>query len=252
VWGVFIGANGKPLFVETRKKVPSAADLFGRETVGDPEEKPVNAPLAARMRPQTLEEVLGQDHLLGEGKLLRRAILADRLSSLIFYGPPGCGKTTLACIISKVTQSHFGPINAVTSNVKELRQVIEDAALVRSNQKIRTILFIDEIHRFNKAQQDVLMPDVEDGNLILIGATIHNPSFSLTGPLLSRSLVFELRSLEEADLIRLLKRALQERERGLGGLPTEVTEGAIEFLARSASGDARRALNTLEVAVLTT
>lgn len=195
---------------------------------------------------------MGQGHLLGEGKLLRRTILADRLTSLILYGPPGSGKTSLARIISRVTKSHFVPMNAVTSNVAEIRQAIEGAEKLRQSQGRRTILFIDEIHRFNKAQQDVLMPDVEEGNLLLVGATTHNPSFALTGPLLSRSLVFELRPLEIGDILLLLKGAISDAERGFGKLAIEMTTGALEHLAKTASGDARRALNSLEVAVLTT
>lgn len=227
-------------------------ELFQTETLKETPVPSENAPLAVRMRPETLEEILGQDHLLGEGKLLRRTILADRLTSLIFYGPPGSGKTTLARIISRITRSPFVPLNAVTSNVSEIREVLEEARGLRKREDRRTILFIDEIHRFTKAQQDVLLPDVEEGTLILVGATPHNPSFALTGPLLSRSLVFELRPLEEKDLVMLLKRALQDKERGLGATPTTVTDEALRHIARSASGDARRALNALEVAVLTT
>ncbi len=234
------------------RKDQDTAELFQGEIAAEKDETPQTAPLAVRMRPRTLEEVLGQDHLLGEGKLLRRTILADRLTSLIFYGPPGSGKTTLARIISRMTRSHFVPLNAVTSNVAELRGVIEEAQRLKKAREIRTIVFIDEIHRFNKAQQDVLLPDVEEGNVVLIGATIHNPSFAIIGPLLSRSLVFELRPFEEDELTKLLKRALEERERGLGNIPIEITQGALRHIARSASGDARRALNALEVAVLTT
>ena len=236
-----------------KKKRISGQELFKTETFEKPErEISKDAPLAHRMRPRTLEEVAGQSHLLGEGKLLRRTIEADRLGSLVFYGPPGSGKTTLARIISNLTHSHFVPLNAVTSNVSEIRQVIEDARLLRQNQGRRTILFVDEIHRFNKAQQDVLLPDVEEGNVILVGSTTHNPSFAITGPLLSRSIIFELCPLEEKDLVPLLKRALQDKERGFGDLAIEITDGALQHMARSASGDARRALNALEVAVLTT
>ncbi|MBI4115017.1 MAG: replication-associated recombination protein A [Candidatus Omnitrophica bacterium] len=234
-----------------KRRVP-APELFQSDILVDDESTSKNSPLAFRMRPKTLEEVLGQDHLLGEGKLLKRTILADRLTSLIFYGPPGSGKTSLARVISRITQSHFVPLNAVTSNVNEIRQIIDDAARLRRGQARRTILFIDEIHRFTKAQQDVLLPDVEEGNLILIGATTHNPSFAITGPLLSRSLIFELRPIEEKDLTLLLRRALQDKERGFGNLQTEITEGALRHLAKSASGDARRVLNSLEVAILTT
>ena len=154
-----------------------------------PKPVPKDAPLAVRMRPRSLEEVTGQEHLLGEGKLLRRTIQADRLTSLIFYGPPGSGKTTLAAIISQVTRSRFVSLNAVTANVADLRHVIEQAKKMKQLKGKRTILFIDEIHRFNKAQQDVLMPDVEEGNVILIGATTHNPSFVVNGPLLSRATI---------------------------------------------------------------
>lgn len=234
------------------KRDSKTQELFQAQTQAPPEEVSKSAPLAVRMRPESLEEVIGQEHLLGEGKLLKRTILADRLASLIFYGPPGSGKTTLARIISRITHSPFVPLNAVTSNVSEIRQVLEEAKSLKHLKDIRTILFIDEIHRFNKAQQDVLLPDVEDGVLILIGATAHNPSFALTGPLLSRSLVFELRPLEENHLLILLKRALKDKDRGLGQIETEVKDEALRHIAKSASGDARRALNALEVAVLTT
>ena len=210
-----------------------------------------NLPLAVRMRPAVLEEILGQDHLLAEGKLLRRTIQSERWTSMIFYGPPGSGQTTLAQVISRVTQSRFVPINAVTSNVAELRGVIE-AARKFSKTLQRTILFLDEIHRFNKAQQDVLMPDVENGTVILIGATTQNPCFAINGPLLSRSTIFELKALEEKDIIRLLRRAIIDSERGFGNLAIEVTEEALRHLAKNASGDARRALNSLEIGVLTT
>jgi len=209
-----------------------------------------HAPLAARMRPETLDEVLGQAHLLGEGKLLRRTLQADRLVSAIFFGPPGCGKTTLARIISKVSKARFMALNAVTSNVAEVRKVIEEARRLASRE--RTVLFIDEIHRFNKAQQDVLMPDVENGIIILVGATTHNPSFSVNGPLLSRSLIFELRPLEEKDLVGVMRRALQDKVRGYGDWPVEISEEALAHIARQSAGDGRRALNALEVAVLTT
>jgi len=212
-----------------------------------------NAPLAYRMRPQTLEDFAGQEHILAPGKLFYRTLQADRLSSVIFYGPPGSGKTSLASIISKRTQSSFVSLNAVTSNVAELRKVIDQAKKrLEMNPKQRTIVFIDEIHRFNKAQQDVLMPEVESGAIILIGATTQNPSFSIVGPLLSRSLLFELRPLSIEVLEALAKRALADSEKGLGKFKVNITPQALRHLAETASGDARRILNALEVGVLTT
>jgi putative ATPase len=230
----------------------SSGDLFGGEnTEGlSPEDK--RSPLAARMRPRKLDEVVGQEHLLGPGKLLRRTIESDRLTSLILYGPPGTGKTTLALVISRMTAAKFVSINAVLSNVAEMRQIQESARRLRSSQKRRTVLFVDEIHRFNKAQQDILMPDVEHGNIILIGATTENPSFSIRGPLLSRSLVCELKPLDAAHLAELIRRACVDVERGLGALPLKITSEAVSHLASQASGDARRALNALEVGALTT
>lgn len=211
-----------------------------------------SAPLSVRMRPVKLEEFAGQDHILGEGRLLRRTILADRLSSVIFYGPPGSGKTTLAHIISNITRANFKTVNAVTSGVADLRKVMDEARMFKNLHDRRTILFIDEIHRFNKAQQDVLMPEVEDGTVILIGATTHNPSFSIVGPLLSRSLIFELKPLQMTEIVSLLKRALRDTERGMGSFTVKAEEEALRFLAKVANGDARRALNALEVGVLTT
>jgi len=213
---------------------------------------PKDAPLSARMRPRILEEYVGQSHILGPGKLLTRAIEADRLSSLILYGPPGCGKTTLALCIAQKTRSHFERLNAVASNVEEMRKVIAGAAHRRSTSGRKTLLFIDEIHRFNKAQQDVLMPDIEEGNIILIGATVFNPFFALVSPLLSRSLVFELQALTKDDLLAILTRAISDSERGLGFLNIKAEEAALNFLAETCDGDARRALNALEVAALTT
>jgi putative ATPase len=213
---------------------------------------PQDAPLSFRMRPAALEEFVGQKHILGEGKLLTRAIEADRMSSLIFYGPPGCGKTTLATCISHKTKSHFETINAVCSNVEEMRKVLNAS---RQRKKIRgqkTILFIDEIHRFNKAQQDVLMPDLEQGSIVLIGATVLNPFFSLIGPLLSRSMVFELKSHSQEDILVLLERALADPQRGLGQYKVDMQHEALIFLSKTCDGDARRALNALEIGVLTT
>lgn len=209
-------------------------------------------PLAVRMRPRSLNEFVGQSHILGKGKLLRRAIEADRLSSLILFGPPGVGKTSLAWCIANLTQSHYVSINATTSNVEELRKVISSAKQKEANTAKKTILFIDEIHRFNKAQQDVLLPDVEDGNPILIGATVHNPFFSMASALLSRSLVCELKSLKENEILEVLNAALKDDERGLGKLKVDADKKALEFLAKTCEGDARRALSALEIGVLTT
>ena len=211
-----------------------------------------DSPLSVRMRPEEPGDVVGQEHILGEGKLLTRALRSDRLSSIILYGPPGTGKTTIANCIRKKTRTHFERLNAVSSNVEELRRVIAAAQNRRKTAGKRTVLFIDEIHRFNKAQQDVLMPDIENGNLILIGATVFNPFFSLTGPLISRSLVFELRPLRPENILALLKRALNDKERGLGNLPVKADENSLAFLAEICDGDARRALNALEIGCLTT
>ena len=209
-------------------------------------------PLAVRMRPRTLDEFTGQAHILGKGKLLRRAIEADRLSSVVLFGPPGVGKTSLAWCIANLTKAYYAAVNATTSNVEELRKVISAAKQRETNAGRKTILFIDEIHRFNKAQQDVLLPDVEDGNPILVGATVHNPFFSLASPLLSRSLVCELKSLKENEILQILNSALKDNERGLGKLKVNAQKKALEFLAKTCEGDARRALNALEVGVLTT
>jgi putative ATPase len=209
-------------------------------------------PLSVRMRPKSLDDFVGQKHILGKGKLLRRAIEADKVSSLILYGPAGAGKTTLAHIVANKTKAHFEQINAVTSGVDDLRKVIEKAWLRKKNSGERTIIFIDEIHRFNKAQQDVLMPTLEDGVFILIGATVHNPFFYLTSPLLSRSLVFELSPLKKEDIKSILERALEDKEFGLGKLKIKSDDKALEFLANACEGDARRALNALELGIETT
>ena len=209
-------------------------------------------PLAARMRPHDLREFVGQSHILSPGQLLRRAIEADRIQSLIFYGPPGTGKTSLAQIIARQTKSKFERLSGVESNVADMRRVLSAAANRMENKGQSTILFVDEIHRFNKAQQDVLLPDVEGGVVRLIGATTHNPFFFVNSPLVSRSQVFELRPLAEADLYALLQRALADPERGLGHLKIHAEEAALRHLAKLSDGDARKALNALEIAALTT
>jgi len=209
-----------------------------------------DAPLALRMRPRALDEVVGQQHFCGEGKLLWRMIKADRLASLIFYGPPGTGKTSLAHVIARHTQARFVPVNATTSNVKELRDILTEAATWKKHDGRRTVLFIDELHRFNRSQQDVLLPDVEQGTIILVGATTHNPFFAINSPLLSRSQIFEFRPLSEEDVRVLLRRALADKERGLGNYNVDIADEALEHLVRICDGDARRALNALEVGVL--
>jgi putative ATPase len=223
-------------------------DLF----IGEKKENIKDLPLAVRMRPQTLDEFVGQVHILGKGKLLRRAIEADRLSSLILYGPPGCGKTSLAWCVASVTKSHYTAINATTSGVEELRRAISAAKQRLANAGTKTILFIDEIHRFNKAQQDVLLPDIEEGNPILIGATVHNPYFSIAAPLVSRSLVCELKALKESEVVEIINSALKDKTRGLGNLKIKIDKKALSFLAKICEGDARRSLNALEVGALTT
>src|SRR5256885_6674883 len=204
------------------------------------------------MRPRSLDEFVGQSHILGPSQLLHRAIEADRIQSLIFYGPPGTGKTSLAQIIARQTKSKFERLSGVESNVADMRRVLSAAANRIENKGQPTILFIDEIHRFNKAQQDVLLPDVEAGVVRLIGATTHNPFFFVNSPLVSRSQIFELRPLTEQDLFALLERALADSERGLGYMRIEAEEIALRHLAKIADGDARKALNSLEIAALTT
>jgi putative ATPase len=207
-------------------------------------------PLAARMRPQRLEEFVGQQHFLGEGKLLRRLLAADRLSSVIFYGPPGTGKTTLARLLATASRKKFKQLSAVTSGVKDLREVLEAARDDLTSGGLRTLLFIDEIHRFNKTQQDALLPDVEEGIVTLVGATTSNPFFAVNSALVSRSQVFEFQALSLEDITALLIRALADKSRGLGNIPVEADEDALLFLAETSDGDARRALNALEVGVL--
>src|SRR4051812_16473953 len=206
-------------------------------------------PLAARMRPRSLDEYVGQDHFLGPGKLLRRMLLADRLSSLIFYGPPGCGKTALAHVIANHTRSRFKPLNAVSAGTKEVREILAEARQHLEDLGERTILFLDEIHRFNRAQQDVLLPDVEDGVVILIGATTQNPFFAINTPLLSRSQIFQFEPLTRDHIKLVIQRALADKERGLGNLNVTITDDALAFLAEVCDGDARRALTAIEIGV---
>ena len=228
----------------------------GEKPAADPSPPPADVaqrqPLAARMRPRTLDEYTGQSHILGPGQLLRRAIEADRIQSLIFYGPPGTGKTSLAHIIARQTRSKFERLSGVESNVADMRRVLSGAINRLENTGQPTILFIDEIHRFNKSQQDVLLPDVESGVIKLIGATTHNPFFFVNSPLVSRSQIFELRPLTEEDLFALLQKALTDSERGLGHLKILANENALRHLARISDGDARKALNSVEIAALTT
>jgi len=224
-------------------------DLF--EAAGSDDAR-TRQPLAARMRPEKLEEVVGQQHIIGKGRILYRAIQADRLSSLIFYGPPGTGKTTLAEVIANTTSAYFAQVNATTAGKKDLEAVVQEAQYRRNAEHKKTILFIDEIHRFNKAQQDYLLPFVESGTVILIGATTENPYFEVNSALLSRSTVLELKPLTKDDLLVLIHRALQDPFKGVAADMVQMDEDACDFLAEAADGDARAALNGLEIAVLTT
>jgi putative ATPase len=224
-----------------------AMDLFEERT-----DMGSMAPLPVRMCPEKLEDFLGQKHIIGEDRLLRRAIEADRISSVIFYGPPGTGKTALAMVISKKTGAQFIRKNAVSSNVSEIRKVTDAAKKQRKLNGRKTILLLDEIHRFNKAQQDVLLPEVEEGSIILIGTTTENPFFTVNSALLSRSQIFEFKKLDSEDIIAVLRNALEDRSRGFGGRKIRVDEEALRHLAKISDGDARRALNALEIAILTT
>lgn len=211
-----------------------------------------DAPLAAKLRPVKLDEFVGQTHIIGEGKLLYRAIKADQLSSIILYGPPGTGKTTLAKIIANTTKSEFTQINATTAGIKDIKETVAEAKFKMGMSGKKTILFIDEIHRFNKTQQDALLPHVEDGTVILIGATTENPYFEVNKALVSRSIIFELTPLLSKDIEMLLLRALNDKDKGLGSFNATVEDDALRFLADMANGDARAALNAIELAVLTT
>ncbi|MBQ2803384.1 MAG: replication-associated recombination protein A [Lachnospiraceae bacterium] len=210
------------------------------------------SPLAARMRPTTLEEVVGQEHIIGKDKLLYRAIKADKISSVIFYGPPGTGKTTLAKVIANTTSAEFTQINATIAGKKDMEEVVNKAKELQGMYGKRTILFIDEIHRFNKGQQDYLLPFVEDGTIILIGATTENPYFEVNGALISRSIIFELEPIPKAAIKELLKKAVYDSERGMGAYQATIDEDALEFLADISGGDARHALNAIELGVMTT
>ncbi len=216
------------------------------------EEKAIaeNAPLAARMRPGSIDEVLGQEHFLGPGKMLRRMLEADSLSSVVFHGPPGSGKTTLAYVIAETCKCEFRWVNGASTSVKEVREIIDQARATLASGGRRTVLFIDELHRFNRAQQDVLLNDVETGTIILIGATTENPFFTINSPLLSRSTIFRFEPLGEEQIIELLGRALSDKQRGLGRYNVRATDEALQHLATVSDGDARRALTALEVGVL--
>ena len=211
-----------------------------------------DSPLAMRLRPRTLEEVVGQQHIVGKDKLLYRAIKADKLSSIIFYGPPGTGKTTLAKVIANTTSADFCQINATVAGKKEMEDVVERAKNNLGMYGKKSILFVDEIHRFNKGQQDYLLPFVEDGTIVLVGATTENPYFEVNGALISRSIIFELKPLSKEDIKEILKRAVYDKERGMGSYKADIDDEALEFLADIANGDARSALNAIELGILTT
>lgn len=224
-------------------------DLFEKEKK---EKGARRTPLADRMRPDTLDEFVGQKHILEKGSVLRKAIEEDKIQSVIFWGPPGTGKTTLAHIVAKATGAHFASFSAVLSGIKEIKEVIAEAAKMKEFYNRKTILFVDEIHRFNKAQQDAFLPHVEKGNIILIGATTENPSFEVISALLSRTMAYTLNPLKEEELKIIIKRAIEDKEKGLGNQNVELEEKAQDYMAQMANGDARIALSTLEFAVLTT
>jgi putative ATPase len=244
------GAKDSNCLPHGRTVISRVQDLFEEEQeIGITDDA---APLATRMRPRSLEELVGQEHILAPGKLLRRAIEADRLPSVIFYGPPGSGKTTLARVIAEMTHAKFVRISGVESNVAEMRRVLAAATNRLRTSRQKTILFVDEIHHFNKAQQDILLPDVEAGNLRLIGATTYNPFFYVNSALVSRSQVFRLEPLSVAQLEQLVDRALADKERGLGNYNVKIDNDARQHLAKLGDGDARKCLNALEIGVLTT
>src|SRR5215212_9919108 len=238
--------------VSPRRTFPAMHDLFGTTEAENLERVNAAAPLATRMRPRSIDEFVGQEHILSPGKLLRRAIEADRLPSVILSGPPGTGKTTLAQIIAAMTHAKFERLSGVESNVAEMRKVVASAQNRLRSAGRKTILFVDEIHHFNKAQQDILLPDVESGNLRLIGATTYNPFVYVNSALVSRSQVFQLESLRVEQLEQLIDRALADQERGLGNYNVKIDENARRHLAKLSDGDARKCLNALEIGVLTT
>src|SRR5256886_3832377 len=252
-----MGRQRRPLQLEIihpASYFPFVQELFEEQDLDSAKGNPpqAGAPLATRMRPGLLNEFTGQEHILAPGKLLRRAIEADRLPSVILSGPPGTGKTTLAHIIADMTHARFIRLSGVESNVAEMRRVIADATNRTRTSGQKTILFIDEIHHFNKAQQDILLPDVESGNLRLIGATTYNPFFYVNSPLVSRSQVFQLEPLRVEELGELIDRALADKERGLGNYKVKIDKDARKHLAKLSDGDARKCLNALEIGVLTT
>lgn len=207
-------------------------------------------PLAARMRPRTIDEFIGQEHFLGPGKLLRRLLIADRLASAIFYGPPGTGKTSLAHVIANQTRAQFRALNAVSAGIKDVREILQEARQLLEDEGRKTLLFVDELHHFNRSQQDILLPDVEEGRVVLIGTTTQNPFFAVNSPLLSRSQIFTFETLSRDHIKTLLTRALADAERGLGTIPVDISPDALDFLAELCDGDARKALAALEVGVL--
>jgi len=239
-WGVSGGAAVAPPDPEEMELFEDAGSTTGPTPAG---------PLADRMRPQSLDEIVGQEHLLGPGRVLRAAIESGELHSMILWGPPGSGKTTLASLMARVAGARFVAFSAVLSGVKEIRQVVGEADLERQRRRRRTILFVDEIHRFNRAQQDAFLPHVEKGTIVLVGATTENPSFEVNSALLSRCRVYVLRALAEDDLVEIMRRALVDRERGLAALAPDASDEALRLIARLANGDARSALNILELAV---